>query len=127
VGDMERIQVLGEPLDGVTASGFQLPAGRASHLLGRVPSPIVRALMRGLAARPVVLLDRCVGCAECERICPVGAAKVIDRKARIDRALCVRCMCCHEVCRFGAIRPVRGGLAGAMDRLAGHQHSPKKA
>jgi uncharacterized protein (DUF362 family)/Pyruvate/2-oxoacid:ferredoxin oxidoreductase delta subunit len=126
VGDLSQIKVLGEALDAVTPRGFRLPAGGPSRLLGRIPGPIARAVVRGLAARPVVAVGLCVGCAECERICPVGAAKVTDGKARIDRALCVRCMCCHEVCRFDAIRPVRGGFAGATDRLAGHRRASRK-
>ncbi len=127
VGDLSGIEVLGEAFDAVAPRGFKLPAGGPSRLLGRIPRPIARAVVRGLAARPLVLMDRCVGCAECERICPVGAAKVTGGKARIDTGLCVRCMCCHEVCRFDAIRPVRGGFAGAMDRLAGHRHPSRKS
>ena len=125
IGRLERIELLGEPLDAVAASDFKLPTGAPSRLLSRIPPPIARAIVRQLSARPVVLLDRCVGCRECERICPVGAATVSDGKAHINRPLCVRCMCCHEVCRFSAIQPLRGGLPGWLDRAAGHRGSPQ--
>lgn len=42
--------------------------------------------------------DRCEGCGSCERVCPAGAIKVVDRKARMDRKKCVGCGECMSVC-----------------------------
>jgi ferredoxin len=47
--------------------------------------------------------DMCIGCGECEEVCPYGAIEVIDGDAVIDPALCHFCMRCVEECPKGAI------------------------
>ncbi len=47
--------------------------------------------------------DMCIGCGECEDVCPYGAIEVIDGDAVIDPALCHLCMRCVEQCPKGAI------------------------
>ena len=73
--------------------GFKLP-NTAAHLLtgGKISgkSPIIK--------------DRCVGCGECERICPGGAVTIVDNLASVTYSKCIRCFCCHEVCPENAIR-----------------------
>jgi len=50
--------------------------------------------------------ERCTGCGRCEEICPKGAIKVSEKRARVDPSLCIRCYCCHEVCPENAIKLV---------------------
>jgi uncharacterized protein (DUF362 family)/NAD-dependent dihydropyrimidine dehydrogenase PreA subunit len=76
--------------DQVLIDGFELPS--TAKIFGasgpaRMPSPN----------------EKCIACGKCQEICPRGAAKVIDGKARIDLAKCIRCYCCHEVCPANAI------------------------
>ena len=52
-----------------------------------------------------VITDRCIGCGECEKICPKGAVSVVDRVARVMYSKCIRCLCCHEICPERAIKP----------------------
>ncbi|HJJ37472.1 DUF362 domain-containing protein [Methanocorpusculum parvum] len=59
------------------------------------------------APAPVVKKDICVGCGQCVRICPVGAAVMKDRKAGFDHSKCIRCYCCHEMCQYHAIEMKR--------------------
>jgi len=47
--------------------------------------------------------DACVGCGECESICPVGAATVTDGTAAIDKSLCIGCGECHAHCAVKAV------------------------
>jgi NAD-dependent dihydropyrimidine dehydrogenase PreA subunit len=47
--------------------------------------------------------DLCIGCGECEEVCPYGAVEVIDGEAVIDPSLCHFCMRCVEECPKGAI------------------------
>jgi ferredoxin len=51
----------------------------------------------------VVDQDLCIGCGECEEVCPYGAIEVIDGEAVIDPALCHICLRCVEECPKGAI------------------------
>lgn len=51
----------------------------------------------------VVDPDLCIGCGECEEVCPYGAVEVVDGQAVIDPALCHFCLRCVEECPKGAI------------------------
>lgn len=52
---------------------------------------------------PVFLLDPCIQCKKCMKICPVDALHLEGKQIIIDNKLCVRCYCCHEVCPADAI------------------------
>ncbi len=72
---------------------FKLP-GTAKHLItGKKAS-----------AKSPVITGRCIGCGECENICPVGAVVVVEKIAQLDYAKCIRCFCCHEICPEDAIK-----------------------
>jgi uncharacterized Fe-S center protein len=49
-------------------------------------------------ASPVFYKDKCIGCAECEKICPVGAIRIENKKALLDKAICIGCADCVGVC-----------------------------
>jgi len=59
------------------------------------------------APAPVVKKETCVGCGQCVRICPVGAAVMKGQKASFDHRKCIRCYCCHEMCQYHAIEMKR--------------------
>lgn len=46
---------------------------------------------------------KCVGDRICERICPAGAVKVVEKKAVVDAGRCVACGKCLDVCREDAV------------------------
>jgi uncharacterized Fe-S center protein len=41
---------------------------------------------------------KCVGCGECERVCPVDAPKLTEKVAGIDAEVCIGCGECLTVC-----------------------------
>ena len=47
---------------------------------------------------PVVHSDRCIGCGECEIICPVDAIHLENKKSVVDSSKCIGCASCLAVC-----------------------------
>lgn len=47
---------------------------------------------------PIVHLDNCVGCGECELVCPASAIRIENGKAVLDGALCIGCASCVAAC-----------------------------
>ena len=107
VGELDRIEVVGEKIADVSISNFKAPRAITNQLISSIPGFLPRLLMNQLAIRPHITEKYCTGCFECENICPTGAITVINKKAIIKKEACIDCMCCHEVCRFNAITPGR--------------------
>ncbi len=71
---------------------------------------------RALASRPVLTPPECVGCRECEKVCPADAITMVEKKPRIDRKKCIRCFCCQEFCPKGALKVHRPFLAKLLGK-----------
>lgn len=81
----------------VSCKSFILP-NTADHLLTGKIHP----------QKSPVITEKCVGCGECETICPKTAITLFGdssqkRMAQVNYSKCIRCYCCHEVCPEDAI------------------------
>ena len=89
-------------------------------LLGKGNNPFKKALatvmQKALRSRPDPAAEECVGCGQCEKICPAKAIVMRDKLPRIDRGKCIRCFCCQEFCPKGAMKVVRPVIARVLNR-----------
>jgi len=118
IGNLQNIEVIGEGIGDVTVPDFRPPASVTNALARRVPLFLPRFILRQISIKPSVIERLCSGCAECEKICPVGAISVSGEIAKIDYGICIQCMCCHEVCRFDAIVPKQSIVGSTIQFLA---------
>jgi len=59
------------------------------------------------------MIGRCIGCGQCEEVCPRKAVRVDKGKARFNYGACIRCYCCHEMCPHDAIA-LRKSMTGKV-------------
>lgn len=104
--NLSGIEVRGETIESVRPEGFRIPPGRTHAFPGwAVPfMPVAKYL---LTTRPRIDRQKCVGCGDCERVCPVNTILMKHGKAAIRLSGCIRCFCCHETCPHRAIDLVR--------------------
>jgi len=65
------------------------------------------SLLALMQRKPFVDRSKCVGCADCTRICPTQAIGIEAGRARIDDTLCIDCKLCVKTCTYRAIRTPR--------------------
>ena len=47
---------------------------------------------------PVVHIEDCVGCGECQKVCPAGAINLQNKKSAITKSKCIGCASCIAAC-----------------------------
>ncbi|MFA4889168.1 MAG: DUF362 domain-containing protein [Candidatus Omnitrophota bacterium] len=89
----------------------------ASHFKGHIMTGFGGALKNigmGCAARigklqqhsdisPIVYEEKCIGCAECLKACPVNAIQIKNKKSVINGLKCIGCATCIAACPVSAI------------------------
>ncbi len=64
-----------------------------------------------LVSKPTVRKNECIGCRQCEQICPAKAIVMKNKLPVINRKTCIRCFCCQEFCPKGAMKVHRTVIA----------------
>ncbi len=120
--DVEDVVLLGDPPELFSANEFRLP--KSDLEIGSpsgAPLPFARRWFRNVStAKPALKsADTCTSCATCQRICPVQAIEMRNKKPTFDYENCIRCYCCEELCPEGAIERRNHWLIGPLARLYG--------
>lgn len=78
---------------------------------------------------PNFVAEECKGCKKCaiEKVCPVGAAKVVDGVLSIDENTCIHCGRCAGKCYFKALADGRNGYKVCIGGRWGKQTAHGKA
>jgi uncharacterized protein (DUF362 family)/ferredoxin len=97
----DPIDVLGERVEDLRISDFQLPA--LSQPDWHLPGFLSKALKNALTSKPVIDEEVCKSCDRCAEICPPKALARKGEELVFDYGQCIRCLCCLEVCPEGAI------------------------
>jgi uncharacterized protein (DUF362 family) len=103
--DFRDVHFLGEDIESLIVRDFKKPETylKARKEQGRVWSAL-GGMITAYALRPEIILDNCIGCGECVKICPKQAISLKGKKAHIAYKECIRCYSCHETCANSAIR-----------------------
>ena len=96
--------------------GFKLTPKHDVQLWGSKNKTIARILTAMFASRPWINRKGCIGCAECQKVCPAEAISVVHKIAKIQKNKCVRCFCCQEFCPKGIISVRRPFVACLVDK-----------
>lgn len=101
-------------------SDYHLVTGSKSLQFSKESKTLIGKLTAGfiqgaLASKPNVVKKECIGCRECERICPAKAIVMVDKKPKINRKQCIRCFCCQEFCPKGAMKVKRTLIAKILE------------
>ena len=67
-----------------------------------------------------VVTEKCRGCRACEKVCPMGAIKIVEKKAVISEE-CVNCKSCLKECKFDALREQERPDPDFVIRTSGEQ------
>lgn len=54
--------------------------------------------------RPIIDVEKCVGCLQCYLYCPDGVIYKDDSKVAVDYDFCKGCGICKKICKVNAIR-----------------------
>lgn len=117
IGDLKAIKIEGEKLEEIVVPDFKLSAIAVGLFRRYLPSFLYAYFQEQLAFSPEIIREKCLGCGDCQRACPVAAVKMSAGKAQIDEKKCLHCLCCHESCAYNSIK-LKQKPAGRIIRIA---------
>jgi len=119
-GDIKDIDVKGAEISALLVKDFkQAKVHSTSIFKGNIPlifKPFIPILEKTLTTKPVINVQKCVGCRDCYNTCPAKAIKMAGNKAAIDYSKCIKCFCCQEVCPHLAVNIDRSLLLRMLSK-----------
>ncbi|MCL2628195.1 MAG: DUF362 domain-containing protein [Oscillospiraceae bacterium] len=110
--DLAQCHLMGLRTDSVytlteaQARGFATTDPSTLTWLGDDPEPLRKSFKPAVKHKGDAvpqIMDNCIGCGDCARICPMKCIKMENNLAVIKERDCIRCYCCHEFCPIKAI------------------------
>lgn len=114
IGDLKKIEILGEKIEDVRIKGFKTPKGFSpDYFFVKVLQSV---LGQSMTPRPLWIQEKCSSCGSCVEICPPKAIRREEERLKIDYKKCIRCFCCSEICPEEAIDMGEGFLLKMLKR-----------
>ena len=110
-----ELNVIGD-LESFVIPDFQLTPKQDVKLWGSKNELLSKIFTSMFASRPLVEREKCIGCAECQKVCPAGAIRMREKRAEIDKKKCIQCFCCQEFCPQGIITVHRPMVARLVNK-----------
>jgi uncharacterized protein (DUF362 family)/Pyruvate/2-oxoacid:ferredoxin oxidoreductase delta subunit len=110
IGDLENIEIVGNPLSEVKLSKpFHFPGKRLAWA-GGLFGPLIYRYTKKI---PELRRKNCIKCGNCAKICP-GEAITLTPYPTFNRKKCIQCLCCVETCPNDALRVGIAGFWGLL-------------
>ena len=114
-GDVEKLERLGATIQKASLCGLGQSApnpvlSTIKNFRAEYEEHIGEKRCRAKACDNLVtyeIIEKCVGCGACRKVCPVGAIAGSPKKLHtVDQDKCVKCGMCFNTCKFDAIAKV---------------------
>lgn len=116
--ELEAVELKGDRLEDFKIEHFETPEIRSVAFLGeKYPKWMRDMANRLLQPKPIFIKDKCVGCGECSRLCPMHTIEMIDKFPVVNLDNCIRCYCCQELCPKKAVEISRPFLLKFITKL----------
>ncbi len=103
----DELTVVGDILDELRVHDVIPPDSQRKTFLNQLPELFGGKLAGFFSPKPYINKNKCVGCGECARSCPMHTIELAQKngkkQAKINRSKCILCYCCQELCPVVAV------------------------
>lgn len=102
-----ELDIVGDDIDSLVIPDVVAPDSQRKTILNQLPNLMGGKFASFFSPKPYINHDKCVGCGECVRSCPMHTIELVEKKgkkqAKINRSDCILCYCCQELCPLVAV------------------------